>query len=295
MTTAGFDFGKTLTKTVWKKDNEYIYTSTADISLDDLLKKAKDDKITTVHAVGVGYNDVREKLQDFIIKQKEGNSVDVERRLQAQGVKEYLSTENPLLEKFLVVSVGTGTSYTFMNGNQIDFFPIGNPIGGGTLYGRFQLPLEFTTKNFSDEKKYGKEELGRDIASRFKFAAELAEQGTPQDILLEEAMPEYKGTVFGKKLILSNGAKLKRFSSLQDIYATDVHEIATTILRDFWMMSFMPQYIPPKDIIFVGTTIARLPALRKMLEDGQELLSKNFHFPKKAEYMLALGAYHATF
>ncbi len=280
MTTAGLDCGKTLTKSVWVREGEYVYTSTADVSLDNLLNKAKEDGVTKFHVAGVGYVDIAEKLNEFIVKQKEGNQADNERRLQAQGVKKYFSKENPLLSHFLVVSVGTGTSYTFINGETIDLFPIGNPIGGGTLYGRFQLMLAFGNENQNE---------------KFSFAANLAERGKPQDILLQEAIPEYKGTKFGEKLILSNGAKLKRDSTVPDIYATDVNEIATTTLRDFWMMSFMPQYIPPKDIVFIGTTVARLPLLRKLLEDGQELLGKTFHFPEKAEYMLALGAYHASF
>ena len=118
---AGIDFGTTLVKAVWKK-GDYRFASTAEMPLEQIIENMKSDSIRKVHAAGINNT----LINDFEVYRTSGDQVQNEIELQAKGAKELLSLSGHRLEKFLIVSMGTGTSYTFV-GDTIERFPLEIP------------------------------------------------------------------------------------------------------------------------------------------------------------------------
>jgi len=261
---AGVDIGSSLVKAVWIKEEGYKLFSTADTPLEEIAQELKEDGIKRINVVGIGSH--ADYFKDFDIKTTEGDKIENEVRLQARGVKKML--ENPDIS-FLLVSIGTGTSYTLVKGEKVIRFPLGNSISGGYING-----------------------LGKVLGMQdYNELVKLSAASMPLDLCVKDMIPEKAGTFEGE-LIIANFGKGTADSEKGRAYASVVSSVAVTSIRDIMLMNMMPAFQPPKDIVYIGSTVSRTPLLKNLLNQYSIMIGKNPHFPKNGEFALAMGAYH---
>ncbi|MBI2102416.1 hypothetical protein HYT55_01135 [Candidatus Woesearchaeota archaeon] len=272
---AGLDVGSSLVKAVWEREAVYRFASTADYSLQGIIASMKHDGVSKILRVGNGPLPEQDLTQaitqagaDVEVQTLPGDPLDNEIRLQAAGARKLLERELQQPESFLLVSLGTGTSYTFVSGDHYQRFPLGNSLSGGTLLGESRA-------------------LG--FASYGAFAA-AANRGTPQHLLFEELIPALSGTVQGK-FVVSSGARLTENSFLEDQCATKVSTVGIATLRDVLILGNISPFSSTQDVVYIGSTINRTPLLKGMMTGYSTALGKKPHFPKHGEFALALGAY----
>jgi pantothenate kinase len=265
---AGVDFGSTLIKAYWRqRRTDEQFASTADMSRDELIAALAKDGITSIHATGIGDTAGFER---FELKRASGDPIVREKYFQADGVRELLNRGVGCPDGFWLVSIGTGTSYTMVAGRTFKPYPIGNPIGGGTLAG---LSAYFGATDPADFDR-------------------LASVGKTLDILFKDRMPELAGTVQGE-YVISHFGKATAQSSREDMCATLVAEVAVQITRDLLDKSAAFGFEPQGDVVFIGTPICRLTSLKRRLEVYARGIGVKPHFPVGSEYAAALGAYNA--
>lgn len=265
---AGLDFGSTLIKAAWMNEGKLRFATTADTSLENIVRLLHSEGIKQINIAGIGYSDIyAEYLKDFNVKMPEGDLIAYEKRLQAKGVAELI--KNYGLNKFILVSVGTGTSYTLKLYCFTIPLPMGNSLGGGFLEG------------------FGKHLGIEDYCEMSRMASD----GNPLNIYVKDKVPGLKDTAVGD-YVVAHMAKASKDSSKEDILATAIDAISATTAKDLAMLShFLKIFKWTKDVIYIGTAVSGFPALRKSLENYTEKCGKIAHFPDKGEYALAVGAY----
>ena len=192
--------------------------------------------------------------------------IDAETKLQAKGVGKLLELENKSLSKYVIVSVGSGSSYTFVDGDNLKKFPFGNPISGGSLIGEMHS-------------------LG--IESYQKFS-ELASNGKPQNLKFRDVFFGIEGPM--AEYLISSKGKLEKISALEDKIASSVGQVGFATALHLLMINGWPGWDVPNDIVYIGTAVAKTPALRESLSNYTAMIGKTTHFPEKGQYALALGA-----
>ena len=256
---AGIDFGNSLVKVYRQKDGQDLGISTADIGVKELAQNLADDGVTTLVSVGIG---PRDGFQRFTIIEPEGDPLVAEVTLQAKGVRR-LPDAGVLPERFLLASVGTGTSYTEVDGeNVVPANHIGNPMGGGFIAGMSRLFMMGEP-----------EAVGR-----------LAEAGTPPDTLMKHRLPALDGTPIGE-FVISHFNRADVSMEEADFAAGLIHCVAVSIVRDLMVKECT-------DIVFIGTTVKTYSSVRAYLQRYLAMIGKNAHFPDWGQFAGAVGAYH---
>jgi pantothenate kinase len=262
---AGVDFGSTLVKAVWHVDS-FQYAMSRYKSLEEILKDLRNDGVNKLYVAGIHYKK-KNDLKGFKVIRPEGDAIQGEIEMQAKGTRQILEIENVNLESFLLVSIGTGTSYTSVNLNEAFHFPIGNSIGGGFIMGLGQY-------------------LG---AGSFSEIAELASKGKPANLLIKDLLPEKAGTLQGEFVISNFGRKITR---KEDACASIMSCVATATIKDILLMSSEPKF-DHKNIVYIGSSLHHNPTLKNMLEEFTLKLGKKPFIPENGCYSLAMGAYLA--
>lgn len=268
---AGIDFGTTLVKAAWKTNGEFKFSSTADTPLEDIIDQLKGDGVTQVNFTGIGYADVKDDyLKGFETKTLNGDEIQREIELQADGTRRLLRKDGFQGDDFLVVSIGTGTSYALVTKDKVTKFIYGNPVAGGSING-----------------------LGQHAgASNYNELAELSIKSKPVDLYIKDMIPETEGTLKGD-LVIAHFGKATKDSDKSSIFASAIETVAVLTSRDINMFELMPDFLPPKDIVYIGSTVALTPALKTSLKRWSMLIpDKTLHFPEHGEFALAIGAYH---
>ena len=268
---AGIDFGTTLVKVVWKHENNYTFLSTAKQPLEEIIKELKKEGIKQLNIVGIKSRNIHRitGLADFELIAPKGDLITNEIELQANGLKKLLELENIPTDKFLIVSIGTGTSYTFVDKFNIKRFPLGNSIGGGYIRGIGEL---FGTKNYQE-------------------MVEHAVGGKILDYCIKDAIPEKEGTFEGE-LVIANFGKADSKSKNKDIYASTINCVVVSTIRDIMLIDMIPDFKVPDDIIYIGSTLSNNQLLKELLIKYSQMIGKKPEFPFYGEYALAIGAYH---
>lgn len=265
---AGIDFGSTLTKAVWMVGSCYRFASTADTKLEEIVNEMKSDGVKRLYVAGIGYEKLDKTLiKGLEIKANSGDAIENEIQLQGMGARRIMELEGIYLDKFLLVSIGTGTSYSFVDRDRIRRFPIGNSISGGFI------------------KALG-EVLG---AKDYTEIRELASKGTPLDLLIKDMLPEKEGTIEGNLTIASFG-KVNSSSDIKDIYASLVNCVAVMTSHDLMLMAMVKGYNMPNDIVYIGSTISS-KVFKNLLSRYTHMAGRVPYFPKNGQFALAMGAY----
>lgn len=271
---AGIDLGLTHTKAYWLKDGQETFLSTADgnPNLEERLREAGVTKLCVA-----GANVLPTALEAFPVERYHLDPIESEITLQTFGARKLLENDGVRLRHFLCVSIGTGTSYTAYDDDGARRFPYGSAVSGGTVEGLMHLlaarkmPLDLHT------------ELGGSRANL--------------DLTLGEAVPATKDTPL-ENLVVSHFGTAKRVppskidDALPRALASLINMVATSTVRDLMILDMVEGFSKFDDVVFVGTAVARTPALRETLAAWLTFAGKNAHFPARGEYALAVGAYH---
>jgi len=267
---AGIDMGTSRIKAVWQEDGQYQYKTAVKTRLCDIIKTMKLKKIKELNLSGTGCEKRRAKtFSEFKINIAKGDPILNEINLQCMGAKKILRINGNHLENFLLASIGTGTSYTLINKNKIQMFPLGNPNGSGLINGI---------------RKF----LGIKTFSTF---TNLASQGTSPDILVKDLLPKSSNSLT-RDLVVSNFGKANTNTTLEDACAGFIHCVAVNIVRDVMLIQGFPNFSSFQNIVFIGTSISKIPLLQEIIAGYSPHINKNLYFPKLGEFSLAMGAYH---
>jgi len=271
----GLDFGSTLVKAVWKQ-GEYKFASTKDKGLPEIVEDLRNAGVREVQVEGVRYRPDR-LPQDFTVRKGVGDSIESEITAQVEGAKELLRIANDPVAEFLLVGMGTGTSYTWVTKEAYVRYPLGNPLGGGFLDGMLKFSLHTGYERF----------------------LAWASHGRPLDLCIKDVVPEKEGTFEGE-LVIANCGKAKEDSRIEDWCASLVNCVAVATARDVMLAHHMLEkervilqdvmYVG-QDVVYVGSTVAFNPVLQSMLDKYTRLVGKVPHFPPHGAFALAMGAY----
>lgn len=228
---AGIDVGSTLIKIALKKDGKFKFYSQADYSkkqLQDILKK---NNVSQIIFVGI----------------KADKNIAREIKLQAQGVRALAK----LPKKFVLVSIGTGTSYTLVNGKKIKRLPLGNSLAGGFILG-----------------------LGKSLG--FKNFPEIIKAADKGNIK--------KADIYFKDLIVANLAKFN--IKKEDLAAGLMNVVAITIMKDLMLYK-----LDKENIFFIGSTLKNNFCLKKLLKKyiKKSVFIKNGEFATAVGALLSGG------
>ena len=276
---AGVDFGSSLTKFAWYKDDKLCFaTPNYKRKLDLIVSEMITDGVKSAIATGINDHDRAALAPIQIFDQILGDQIQNEIELQARGARKLLEIEGKTLDSFLVVSIGTGTSYTFVRDEKIERFPFGHALGAGFIDGVLTMAS-----------------IGRGSADDPNLTAFGPYRAEIMDTLIEDVSKKMKGTFVGS-LPIAHFGKMDG-GGMRDAIVTAINCTATAVVRDIAMFAMMPEWLPPKDVVFLGTITERSSALREILEHKFVSLGQNFPnwnhqliFPRNATYAGALGA-----
>lgn len=264
---AGVDFGSSLVKAVWMNNGNYRFSSTADFGIDELTRQLYDDGVRKINIAGIGYDRHAEYFKQFQTNIPEGDPIQNEINMQADGARQLLKNEGYQGNRFLLVSIGTGTSFAIVTDNETKKFPYGSSIGGGFIDG-----------------------LGRILGSKsYKEIADESLKGMPLDLRIKDMIPSKAGTFEGE-LVIANFGKGESDSKMPDVYATEISTVAINTIECILVRDMFPEF-HSDDIVYVGSTVSITPLLKKMLQDYSKIIHKNSYFPEHGEFALAIGAY----
>lgn len=169
------------------------------------------------------------------------------------------------LDKLIVVSMGTGTSFVKVDGNDVQHIG-GIGIGGGTILGLSRLLLK---------------------TQDFKQIIDLAQQGSVSSIDLQiqdicnrplPGLPlDATASIFGKAAANA---------SLEDIAAGIVHMVLQSIGQAAILSSLNSDI---NDFVLIGN-LTRMPQCAETFPNLEKMFGKRFLIPKYAEYRTAIGA-----
>lgn len=169
------------------------------------------------------------------------------------------------LQKLIVVSMGTGTSFVKVDGEEIKHIG-GIGIGGGTLLGLARLLLKT-------------EEIHQVV--------EMARRGniTTIDLLIKDICNK---PLPGLPLdaTASNFGKAGANASAEDIAAGIIHMVLQSVGQSAVLSSLNSDI---HDFVLIGN-LAKLPQCREIFPKLEEMYHRRFRIPEYAEYRTAIGA-----
>lgn len=271
---AGIDLGTSGVKLAWQAENASYRFSTC--GHEELEERLADLGVMRLRYTGIG----GAMPPGYPASGPPDDPIADEIALQADGAKRLFGWQDGPQGDFLLVSVGTGTSYTLVPASgEPRRFPIGNAIGGGFIAGLAAMQV----LDVSEVEGH-------------------ASRGAPLDLLVKDLVPAASGTLQGE-FVVSHFGKIgvPRFTPeeladgadpLDDLCATIVHCAAVTVIRDVLVLGMVPGFAAD-DVVFIGTPVAKLASLRGHVARYASALGKRAWFPEKGEYAAALGALHA--
>ena len=287
MKKAGIDVGSSLTKVAFKNDDGVlVFLSTADYSLEFIIQELKRNGIEELNVCGI--NTLPENFNSFKIVRPSGDLIDNEIKFQAIGAHKLLTNSGYDRKDFLLVSIGTGTSYTFVNGATATRFPIGNSLGGGFMRG---LAHQLNIEN-------GLWDLECDTLSDVESL----------DILVKDLISGTAGAPIGE-LIVANFGKIDRdkVASIQAKQRALINVVATAISRDIiilnmfrgltskyailWLIGFLLKMNSKSNsIVVIGSVVQKCSVIReKISANCKKHLGVTPVFPENSAFALALG------
>ncbi len=259
---AGIDFGSSLVKAVWKEEGNYQFFTTADSPLEALPARLRIAGITEITAAGIGFEKDSSYFSDFTVDRSTENLIEEELALQVTGVKTLLSPHQ--LDTFLLVSLGTGTSYTFVDNEKI-IPKMGSGIGGGFIYGLMQM--------------FG-------IGSFLELSLQST-TGKNLDLLIKDMLPKTEG-IQGEYSIAYFG-KAKPNYTKEDACNTIITTAAKITIENIMRIKDKETF---DTVVLIGTPLVSIPPLQYLLKGYLPSTGIKPIVPLDPEYALALGAYH---
>lgn len=280
---AGVDFGSTNVKAHWiKPSGEKMHLSTADVSRKSLVQVLQHEGVTDIVAAGVGSTS---GFEAFAHHRALDNPHLAELRLQALGARKLIESMDhvPLADTYMLVSIGTGMSFTLCDG--VDRFTpfLGSAIGAKTLdalCGTIGGCKAIDTRLSSEELRKKSD-----------------------DLMLVEAVPAVRGTHY-EHFVAAHFYKTKvpHRKKSSGYFVSAVNMLVTHVAQMLLLHDQNPKCrmqldgfdLLVQDVVILGMLPARSHVFRSKLEDMLAKTQKRMILPPHAEYALAVGAYHAV-
>lgn len=259
----GMDAGGSLVKIVYKDNNQMYFKK---FSIDELEAVISWLKMV---APGAAFSVTGGK--SHLIKKRflPDSAVVPEFQATCEGARFILLNEGKNLEQpFLLVNIGTGTSWHVVHGERYERI-LGSGIGGGTFTGLGEL--------LTEEKDFHQLVL-------------FAEEGKKGDVdLLVRDIYESEGSPIDGNLTAANFAKGTQVKhTIPDRMASLANMIAETIVLLTHQAAAIHNI---KEVIYIGSTLCGNPPLQNWLEKYSDMLGLTSRFLNNGEYCGAVGAY----
>ncbi len=242
--TLAIDLGASLVKIGYKQGRKYRLFSEADYSIKQLAKHIKKQGFTKAHVIGIGDLPKEFKFLDIIRPQQDLITYEIE--TQVKGAKKLAR----LPKQFLLVSIGTGTSFTKVNNQLTKRIELGNPLGGGFILG-----------------------MGKTLGfESFEEICKQAKKGNHENVDL-----------YYKDLIVASFGQAKFKSKAKDLAAGLMNTVAITTWKD------IINYSKNKHIIIIGSTLNNNPLLKKLLKHYLTASKRKVNFIKQGEFSNVVG------
>ncbi len=252
----GIDFGSTTTKIVLMDGMNVIenYRIEKDDSYEAVLKSMDLSKVTKIMAVGAGAS--------FIDGDILGIKTEKVEEFQAVALGGFFLSG---LEECIVVSLGTGTSFLYVNKEMREH-------AGGTGIGGALLAALAKT--------------GQDITNVNEFL-ELAKKGdiNNSDLLIKDISKIDIGSLYGD-VTAANMAKIDKNSAPCD-YA---YGVCNLVFQNVGVMAVMADKLYKTGNIVVMGSIGQSDIAKKCFGEVGKLFNYNFIVPENAVYGVAIGA-----
>jgi type II pantothenate kinase len=257
----GIDVGGSLIKIVYEEHGKIHYKTYPILHLDNAMKWIKMVGSNAVFALTGG-------KAAFLHKNYFTDAKLVpEFEATCDGARFFLSQEADVPSSYLLVNIGTGTSWFFVNEEKQKRI-LGSGIGGGTFMGLGHLLT-------------GERDFSELVALAMRGNKEYVDL-TVSDIYMGEDTP------IDGSLTASNFAKGKRDNQRnEDLMAAVSNMVAETIVLLTLQAATIHQ---TKDVIYMGSTFTENEPLKKVLESYKEMMGLKTLFLKKGEYCGAMGA-----
>lgn len=263
MSIIGIDVGTSTTKVIEVKENDIVGKAIirgkySKECFDEFVKNNEIENIEKIVFTGIGASKIDDTEYDApVVKVDEFVGI-------ARGA---LALTNK--DEALVVSVGTGTAFIDVTGNEVKHLG-GSGVGAGTLFNFSKAFLNIT--NFDE-------------------MLELIEKGNVEniDLRIKDITKEEKATL-PLDLTLANFGKLNKDSKPEDIAAGLINMIFEIIGV---MASFNVANKTNKEVVLIGN-ITALPGVRTVLDRFERFGDIRFFVPEDSEFSVAYGAVIAS-
>ncbi|MFA5853602.1 MAG: hypothetical protein WC866_00810 [Patescibacteria group bacterium] len=277
MKKAGVDCGLTCDKIYWIDERgAECFLSSRVVRQSSLVSVLEHLGVRDICIAGNGSREAFEKFRHHVWP---GDPIQAELRLQARGAQhQMICATKPLETKHIVVGIGTGMSFTVVNGEGYDF-PVGSPYSAGSIDGLLEM-LDIASGEAIDGLLEGKEHI------------------PSYDLMLGEAVPSLRGTPY-EQWVAASFAKAARETTDDPITKlirgakSVIQHLATDLASRLLLFERIPEFRGIRDVVIVGTMPHKSNYVRATLEAMLRKIGKTPYFPPNADYALAIGAYHA--
>jgi type II pantothenate kinase len=186
-----------------------------------------------------------------------------------EGARMFLLKEEKNIEEpFLLVNIGTGTSWHIVNGEKYERI-LGSGVGGGIFTGLGSL--------LTSEEDFGK----------LTALANKGDKGKV-DLLVKDIYESDEPPIDGN-LTAANFAK---GSKVKHSDADRMAAISNMIVETIFLLTMQAAEIHQvKEVVFIGSTLIGNESLKKGLEYYMNMMGLSATFLKNGEYCGATGAY----
>jgi len=252
----GLDFGSTTTKIVLMDGTEIKYMNRLkkEDSYIDEIKKIGTDQISLIALVGAGASFIEEDILGIPTKKVE--------EFQAVSVGGHFLSK---LDECMVVSLGTGTSFMYVNSGK-RIHAGGSGIGGGLLsmLAKERMP-EMNLDDFFELAKKGSIEKS--------------------DLLIKDISKDNIGSLMDH-VTVANMAKLNKLSTPED-YAFGV---CNMVFQNIGVMSVMADSLYKTKKVVVMGTITQSDVCKSCLTGVGNLFGYEFVIPDNSGFGVCIGA-----
>lgn len=261
--TAGIDAGGSLIKIVYQEKGRMHFKKFSITKLDSAISWLKTVAPSLKVSLAGG------KAMAIQNKYFQGSKLIPEFQATSDGARFLLAKENISIEEnYLIVNIGTGTSWHVVKGDKTERI-LGSGMGGGTFTGLGSLLTQ---------------------VQDYQLLTVLAEEGNKGkvDILVKDIYESADSPINGE-LTAANFAKGKKLNHTEaDRLASLSNMIAETIVLLTSQAAAIHQV---KSVVIIGTSIIGNPSLKRALEFYSNMLGLTTVFLEKGEYCGAIGAY----
>lgn len=212
----------------------------------------------------------KNKISVLDVVVPEGDPVAHEITTQADGIRRLLAAGHVDAEEFMLVSIGSGTSFARVSHNNVKQYEPGLAVGGRFI-SRIASLVGVETKDI-------------DV---------YAKAGNDVDLLMKHAFPDM-GFPKGEFVLASFGRLGDDGvpATKENVCAGVLKHVATATAGHLMSIKKNPEWDWKGPVVFIGTPVSECAVLREWLQLFSFGLGLKCYFPENGAFAGALGAYH---